>query len=336
MTTASPHRTARPCPRRYLVALAAGFLVPLLGWVACYQAQLGAPTETSRFVHECLCQKVELARRIEGRRLLVVSGSSGFYGISAGHLGRALGIDAVNLGVHAGLELRYLVDQAKDLARPGDVILLSLEYEHYWDDPDLNNVLLDYLVSRDNAYYETLPLAARVRAAFGISLDRLYQGVAATLSAPAKRADDRYTCLADAHGDETRNVPPRQRPSDRVKLSRISARVYGDKIGREAWAWGILGELAEWSRAHDVTVVAAFPNMVDFPSQHEGSDAAFFQSIADGYAAVGIPTLGTPWESMYPLRDFFDSRYHLFQAARDRHTARLAGLLAPHVRVAGR
>jgi hypothetical protein len=61
-------------------------------------------------------------------RILLVGGSGMAFGVNSTALERATGRPVVNLAMHAGLGLDFLLAQAADAARPGDLLLLSPEY----------------------------------------------------------------------------------------------------------------------------------------------------------------------------------------------------------------
>lgn len=66
-----------------------------------------------------------------GGRILIVGGSSGLFSFDAELLEARLGRPVMNLGTHAGLGLRHLLADAREVARPGDFVLLALENSHY-------------------------------------------------------------------------------------------------------------------------------------------------------------------------------------------------------------
>ena len=68
-------------------------------------------------------------------RLLIAGGSSSFFSLDAEVLEARLHRPVYNLGTNAGLGLRFLLDSAREAARPGDTILLYLEDSLYRKDP---------------------------------------------------------------------------------------------------------------------------------------------------------------------------------------------------------
>ena len=309
---------------RYLIILITTFVALIGAWVGLFQLQVGAPTETSRFVHECLEVKHSAVEALEGPKGIVMSGSSGFYGLRAEALGEVLGRPMVNMGVHAGLGLDFLIHQTQQVVGRGDLVVMSLEYEHYWDEGQINNVLLDYVVARDVAYFRSLGLVERAEATFAMSLERLWRGLMAVVATPARRADDTYTCMANAFGDETRNTPAGKTAEDAAIVEGLEPRSYAGRLRPDAHAWAALTRFADWCREQGVTLVATFPSLVGFKRYEEAGHRAFFEGVVRQLEALGISVVGSPFAAMYDKADFYDSRYHLLAEPAARHSRRIA------------
>jgi hypothetical protein len=96
------------------------------------------------------------------KRILIVSGSNGLFGISAKAISQKTGMAAINLGVHAGLGGEYILSRAAKIFRKGDVVLLPLEYPFYSssgisDDFRTNwNMLGNFLISYDRSSLQNI------------------------------------------------------------------------------------------------------------------------------------------------------------------------------------
>lgn len=81
--------------------------------------------------HHYLAGYLDKARRLEetkSPRILIVGGSSAAFGVNSAALERVSGQPVVNLGLNAGLGLRFILNQASSAIRPGDLVVLSPEY----------------------------------------------------------------------------------------------------------------------------------------------------------------------------------------------------------------
>jgi len=113
---------------------------------------------TEDWVDLLLSQKEKLASRVSSneRRVLIVSGSNGLFGVSARTISQETGVEAINLSSHAGLGGDYILGRAKKFIREGDIILLPLEYGFYSslgisDDFKKYDVLGRFLISYDRS-----------------------------------------------------------------------------------------------------------------------------------------------------------------------------------------
>jgi hypothetical protein len=147
---------------RFFAGLGAGFLLALGLTATAFYLNLGVSTGTSRWAFELNQIKRQLAERTASPKLLLVGGSGTLFGVSAREIQRQTGWRTVNLSTHAALGTTYILELAQRAAKPGDAVLLVLEYELYnygkveqtWAD----KLLVDYLVSRDPAFLRRLSL----------------------------------------------------------------------------------------------------------------------------------------------------------------------------------
>lgn len=99
------------------------------------------PMEKSNYLY-MLNIKDSLLRETPSPRLVLISGSSFAFGVDSKMLQDSLEINVVNMGLHAGLGLKYILDDAMRYLHKGDVVVISLEYQHlvnqmYGDDVTL-------------------------------------------------------------------------------------------------------------------------------------------------------------------------------------------------------
>lgn len=74
-------------------------------------------------------------------RLLVFSGSNSQYSIDSKELSRMLGLNVVNWGTYIGHPMRFYLAELERALRPGDVVFMPLETQHY--------------ARKENCYYDT-------------------------------------------------------------------------------------------------------------------------------------------------------------------------------------
>jgi hypothetical protein len=232
-----------------------------------------------------------------------------------------------------------MLDDARQLAKPGDTVLLVLEYELYnygklhpgWADM----ILLDYIVARTPDYFHRLSLPEQWNVFMFTSNDRIVQSMR-----NRNRAEPPHTenPIYDVHklnewGDQTDHVKT-NRPDERgyVLKSRAPLSSGLSKSGSKD-AFAVIGRFCRWAEANHVRVLATFPNLCDQPEYHTQTAAKVARTIKDSFARLKVPVIGEYTDSLLPPDQFFDTFYHLTQEAALERTRRLAPLLKPCLQV---
>lgn len=76
-----------------------------------------------------LMQKEKLLHDTSSPRLIILGGSGAASSIDSTTLEKTLDLNPVNMGLFAGVGMRFIINEAKNEIRKGDVILLAPEYE---------------------------------------------------------------------------------------------------------------------------------------------------------------------------------------------------------------
>lgn len=84
--------------------------------------------------------KQQRLRSISGPKMVFVGGSNLMYGLSAEDIERHLGVSTVNMGLNGYLGPRFLMNEVVDAMKPGDTVVLSFEYEAYFEPTPYNSL----------------------------------------------------------------------------------------------------------------------------------------------------------------------------------------------------
>ena len=79
-------------------------------------------------------QKDELLLHVETPRIIFVGGSNLSFGLNSQMIKDELNINPINTGVHASIGLRYMLENTIQYIREGDIVILALEYSHFYRD----------------------------------------------------------------------------------------------------------------------------------------------------------------------------------------------------------
>lgn len=112
---------------RFIIRIGLFGILTLIGLIGLYFIPMPSLFEGNTYMGGMVKKHARL-NSIEGSRLLITGGSSVAFGMDSGALEEAVGLPTVNLAIHAGLGSEYIIQEVKDNAREGDIVLISLEY----------------------------------------------------------------------------------------------------------------------------------------------------------------------------------------------------------------
>jgi len=273
-------------------------------------------------------------------RLLLVGGSNLAFGIASETLQDSVGYIPVNLALTAGLGLDYILNEARSLARNRDVIVVSLEYEHFLKDhtsPTHVQMLLDACPT--NACYFS---ASQIKTLLDDGLITLHNQLRQALHG-AVRSDGKSVYRRGAfnqYGDVIGHHDRQSRYHGYLKQDPDQLRKVKMQQIDEAHLDGVIDRLNLFSRQ----------------CQRKGAWVGFtFPPLAeDAYALwqhnlkrieqrlqqhLAMPLLLRPAEVVYPTSEFYDTCYHLNARSKRHRTTKLAASLQVHLpakQVAGR
>lgn len=88
------------------------------------------PIDKENMLH-AYADKVNRLQELEGERLIIIGGSNVTFGINSAKLADATGKPVVNMGLHAGLGLKFCMEDLLHYVRKGDVVIVSPEYQQF-------------------------------------------------------------------------------------------------------------------------------------------------------------------------------------------------------------
>lgn len=251
-------------------------------------------------------------------RVVFLGGSSTAFGIDSRMVGDSLGINVVNYGLQAGVGLRLMMADALLYCRPGDILVIAPEYEHFHGTShgekstlSLLSLLHPQIISRFDA--------GNFRVAASGLPDAL--SVLSRCFLPDDGADApgryKYSALSfNEYGDESRHWTA---PSDDITLNRN----YIEDEFDEASLVNFLDGLSALEAKEVVVVVIPPPVYRGFYDRYRTK----IEYVSERLAAEGRP-FSLPVElSVFDREEMFDSDYHLSRNGIDRRMEQIIGLL---------
>jgi hypothetical protein len=270
--------------------------------------------------------KYALLRQQKQPRIVWVGGSSVVYGVNSPYVAEQLKYQPVNLGLHAGFGVEYMLNEVEPGLQAGDVVVVSLEYENFEDFPPGPKDVFDVLEARPQNI-EFLPLSY-VPAMLDKGL--IFTGGVLRRSAMALAGDlDRKPYYRrdsfNEYGDIVAhyNVP---NLTEKVTTDTKTFKFTDEDIDRVVRRLNLLHERC---RTKNIQVFYSYAPLVDRLVEASRPEinkiqAAFKQSLQ-------FPVLDTPDEVGYSDEYYFDTRYHLDQRGSQKRSEHLVEKLSPYL-----
>ena len=312
--------------QRFWLTAALAFTVATVAWISGLEAQIGVPTPSSRWVFEAYDKKARIAAETPSPRVLVVAGSGALFGLDSAAISRSWNIPVVNMAVNAGLGLPYILWQARQTARAGDVILMPLEYALYVDDDRPNAQIVDYAFARDPSYWHALSPWRAAWFAAAMSPDRWWQGLRRQDDPPIAGGLYGGFHIGPA-GDQTHTAESDRTSGNAAEVAASRVWDYGTRALSSHGGWRQLAAFAQWA-AHARVCLLAVPTAFLIQTRYATNpvERAFYDNLPERVRSLGIPWFGQPRDFMYPASWFFNTDYHLRDWARLEHTRRILAI----------
>jgi hypothetical protein len=323
-----------PVNRHFFMAIGCGVALGFVSYFGLLWLQLGAATQSSRWCFEINQRKQQLASACLQPKLLLVGGSGVLFGISAHEIQERTGTPTFNLGTHAALGADYILNLTQRVARPGDTVLLALEYELFqggagdrgvWTD----DLFVDYVVARDPGFVRHLPLETQFELGMRMPFERFKRGLKNLLR--AEKISKPWLIYSvqnlNENGDQTGHVSGTRRP-DAAHMRRLNSTLT-QGIPSQSAGFESVRKFCDWARSKRIRVLATLPVVVQRKEYDSEVTRNVLQGIESFYRSIGVPVLGTSQDVMLPERQFYDSHYHLTEEAALSRTRRLLTSLAP-------
>jgi hypothetical protein len=324
-------RTARHQATRFLCWLLAAVPGTLLALVLlCFGIPALKPylypTPDITWIRDLYRHKDAALARIPGPRLLLVGGSAVHFGFDADRITAALGIEAFNYGAHGGLDLTYLLDRAERAARPGDTVLLAIEYPLFRTAVPFTALPVFYSSFHDKRFWQRMPAGLWLdyasqydpRLVVRAATDNLTHWKRAPLS---ERGGGYLAATIDARGSErgaTRTAVT-QRMRQQVALDRQVIR----PLDRHSPGSRAVAGFVRRQQERGVAVLAGWPPSQWRPEYREPAAHCLFAELRAFWEDLGVAVIGTPEQFMVPEEAVYDTSFHMNETGQAMVTAAL-------------
>ena len=91
--------------------------------------------------------KCQLLEDTPGPRLIFVGGSNLAFGIDSKRIADSLGVNVVNAGLHAGIGIKFMLDDVSEYVREGDIVVIAPEYQHFYKSIDPQTLAIVHAIA---------------------------------------------------------------------------------------------------------------------------------------------------------------------------------------------
>lgn len=254
-----------------------------------------------------LIDKESRLNSLKNNRLILVGGSNLAFGLNCELIEEKLPVKVSNLGLHAGLSLKFMINEVNSLMKSGDVIILNLEYPLYLNafEPDIDLIqFTQEIYPKTKAYYQFNPLEL---------FEARYEKFKKYFEKQDFKTDSVFNRKKfNKYGD---NIGHLNKPSllkliDRKPIEPIEI----------SNSLSILKDFYSNSKAKNVKVFIAYPSypISEFLGKNKERILELNQKLKEDLPE--IPLINTPNSYVFTDDNFYDTIYHLNAKGRDKRT----------------
>ena len=251
-------------------------------------------------------------------KIVLVGGSNLPFGIKSQAIEEAVNVPVVNMGLHAGLGINFILSEVEEDIHSGDVVIVSLEYHHFisksmYNGEDVLAALL-FDVNRDCIKY--------VKPSQWVALlpNLCLYSSKKIINISPKTVDDFESLFTresfNAFGDEVAHygMPSTVHSGEKPALGNV---VYTKAIQRLVRFRDFVDSLG----ARFILVACPYPE-----AQYE-KDIAAIDRIVDAVHSSGLTFWIEPQDCVFPDSLMFNSFFHLSEEGAEIRTAQLINTL---------
>lgn len=275
-----------------------------------------------------------LLKDVPGPRIIIESGSNSHHAIDTDALGAALGMTAINIADNGGYALEDKITRLETYARPGDVVVLPLEWTFYHREKLTDNYV-DTLFTSNRDYYRAMPALNRVKRALSIPPEKIIEQISGKKDRAALETESPaqalfMSALTQSTGHQSRRDSTG--PGLGVAEQSCDDYVLGKASQRRNLTLGANIKPAlkrlKALKGRGVDIHFAWPVLAgDGCMSDQAYVTGFRAQIEEAVNNAGFEFLGTPGQSLYGQDVQDDSPYHITTAGTDIHTAQMVGFL---------
>lgn len=255
---------------------------------------------------------------VAGPKIILVGGSNLPFGVKSKMIEDEFGMPVVNMGLHAGLGMNFILSEVEKDIHEGDIVVVSLEYHHYLSEAmyngedvlaallfDVNRDCMKYISARQ--WIALVPNLALYSTKKLISFD----------SKPVDDFEEKFTRDSfNEYGDEVAHYGMNS------TIQSKNEPVLGTKVHRRS-----LKRLEQFRKFVEDKGAKFCLEPCPFPHQQFEADEQSIRAISNRLATLGMSFPVDPESYAYPDSLMFNSFFHLGEIGAEMRTKSLIQIL---------
>lgn len=267
---------------------------------------------TSNDYMSAMIDKHQRVQKIKKPKIIFAGGSNLAFGINSEEIQDKFKVPVVNLGLHAGLGLEFIINELKESIHDNDVVILSIEYFLGDGVYDLKNHTRDLYPEASGFYNKNIIKDIQThidKTRKNLKTLNQEKTIDTTFSVYSRKGFNKY-------GDVIAHLE--QLPPIELKDKGVMTYHYWEGIK-------VLNEFYNYAKSKNVAVFFIFPN---YPkSEYEKNQTAITKLQNDIIKNLSIEVINTPQDFVFDDSLFFDTVYHLNKKGRELRTEKLIEII---------
>lgn len=257
-------------------------------------------------------KKCKLLEITPSPRIIFVGGSNLSFGLDSQRIKDSLDINVINFGLHAGIGLKYMIDDISIYARKGDIIVFAPEYQHFYSGAYGESETIAPLMAVAHwRKVHLLDMRQWINVVTGLP-----QIPKSSSLMPPNRTSQSYKASGfNEYGDETQHWA--------FKGARINAKPFKGTFNKQFCKY-FISKIINLQKKCSVFIIP--PIYTESAYNINQNDIAIIEEFLE---KEGCPFLVSP--KAHVLRDeyAYDSEYHMNRQGVDEYTSFIIGELKP-------
>jgi hypothetical protein len=303
-----------------------------------------APIASEFWLRELMIVKRSQVQKLSSPQIIVVGGSSVWFGVDATLMKHELGRACYNYGLHAALRPEWILDEVRKVVRPGDFLVLMLEDSFYKKTSDWDTWALRTAIAWNPDWIDRLTFGEKAKAILkGGTLDmaleilqtKALQAMHSPIIIKREKSLDGENAVLKRFSEEQGNydgiVYAQSNIDDRGDvLHNEGCRYTGQGFGSAEQEEGfisshmkvLLSKFLGDMKAEGVKVVVAHaPSHLKDPANPHW--VVVDENLKCDLGLLGVELIDYREDVIFSKESFYDTPYHLNTKAREQRTRRL-------------